>query len=440
MKLAAFAALAALLLAQGVAAQAAPKAETVTEALKRLGATKYLEIIDASNATEVLEKEPAATTTVLAASNKAIDAYLKENMMSMDDIKHREALADRIIGYTIIADGKNDLIKEVKTGETKYLPTYNPGWAITATRGKDGKVTLTDASGDEAIVDDKSPKAGLVFLVDELLLPGNIFEHFNDYRFDVVLPNKTVVKQEQFNTLKALVDRSGLNRAKSKETTLFAPTDAAFKEAGITADCVAKMTPAEAETIIKYHTVKGYQPIPNIKEGSPVETMMKVKDAPAHLKVEYAVNKTDKGSVGTAFVVDQMGNKAEVLAPNWFAGTMTVHAINKVLRHHKDDVPAACKATGPVPAKDTKPAKEAKAPKPTKGNRKLQQYIGAGPASIIAMNNAKGAIQNAVDDANPASTFAATSAGQVNARLAAYPTTRTFLYSGLYNNYGYGGY
>lgn len=47
---------------------------------------------------------------------------------------------------------------------------------------------------------------------------------------------------------------------------------------------------------------------------------MKVKSAATHLKLEYSVNKTDKGDVGTAFVVDPLGNKAEVVAPNWFAG------------------------------------------------------------------------------------------------------------------------
>jgi hypothetical protein len=107
---------------------------------------------------------------------------------------------------------------------------------------------------------------------------------------------------------------------------------------------------------------------------------------------------------------------------------MTVHAINKVLSRKGAEVPSACKAAGPVPAKADKAAKPAKAEKPAKGNRRLQQYIGAGTASIIAMNNAKGAIQNAVDDANPAATFAATSAGQLNARATAFPTTRTFLY------------
>jgi hypothetical protein len=40
------------------------------------------------------------------------------------------------------------------------------------------------------------------------------------------------------------------------------------------------------------------------------------------IKLEYSVNKTDKGAVGTAFVVDQLGNKAEVIAPNFFAGTV----------------------------------------------------------------------------------------------------------------------
>ncbi|GBF90743.1 hypothetical protein Rsub_03044 [Raphidocelis subcapitata] len=434
MKLLAFAAFAAFLVLGAAAAEV--KEESVIDALKKLGATKYLEIIDAANATAVLAEQPASKTTVFAPSNKAVDAYLKENQMGTDDLKRRQALADRIVGYTIVADGDKDIVSEVKPGETKFLPTYNPGWAITAKRGKDGKLTLIDAGGDDATVDDKKSKNGLVFLVDELLLPGNIFERWNDYRFDVLLPNMTVVKQQQFDTVKALFQRSGLDRSKSKDLTFFAPNDEAFKAAGIDAACAAKMTPGEAEAIIRYHTVKGYQPIPNIKAGEPMETMLKVKDAPSHLKLDYVVNKTDAGAVGTAYVIDEAGNKAEVLAPNWFAGTMTVHAINKVLSRKGAEVPSACKAAGPVPAKADKAAKPAKAEKPAKGNRRLQQYIGAGTASIIAMNNAKGAIQNAVDDANPAATFAATSAGQLNARATAFPTTRTFLYSGMYNQYG----
>jgi hypothetical protein len=45
--------------------------------------------------------QPAKSTTVIAASNKAIDAWLAANNMTMADVAAREALADRIVGYSV---------------------------------------------------------------------------------------------------------------------------------------------------------------------------------------------------------------------------------------------------------------------------------------------------------------------------------------------------
>ncbi|GBF90742.1 hypothetical protein Rsub_03043 [Raphidocelis subcapitata] len=370
------AALAALLLAQSVYAQTAPaaaasKGETVLQALKRMGATRYIEILDASKATE------APNTTVLAASNEAIDDYLNENRMTMDDVKKREALADRIIGYTVILDGDKDIISEIKKGEVKYLPTYNIGWAIEAKRDGDGKLTFTDAGGDDVTVDDgqaKARKAGLVFVVDELLLPGNIFERFNDFRFDVLLPNHTRHEQELFETFKTLVRRAGVTRERVHDMTIFVPIDDAFKAVGITPASVEALSPEKAFEIISYHAIHGYEPIPTIKAGQPIPTVLQIDGKNQTIKLDYAINKTDKGAVGSAFVIDQLGNKAAVLAPNWFAGTMTVHAIDKVLLPTKNFLPAAAPAApaaAAAPAKKEEKKDDKKAEQKASGRRLL---------------------------------------------------------------------
>jgi hypothetical protein len=45
--------------------------------------------------------QPAKSTTVIAATNRAIDAWLAANGMTMADVAAREALADRIVGYSV---------------------------------------------------------------------------------------------------------------------------------------------------------------------------------------------------------------------------------------------------------------------------------------------------------------------------------------------------
>ncbi|GBF95896.1 hypothetical protein Rsub_08487 [Raphidocelis subcapitata] len=74
--------------------------------------------------------------------------------------------------------------------------------------------------------------------------------------------------------------------------------------------------------------------------------------------------------------------------------------------------------------------------------RRLSGWIGGGVGSMIAANDAVGAIESAVDDDNFGSTYAATQAGYEDADMAVYPETREWLLSGIspgYNGYYSGG-
>ena len=69
----------------------------------------------------------ANISTVFAASDVAIDKWLKSHNMTMEDLKKREALADRIIAYSVIL-GEPGLVDDIKPGQKVQVPTLANGW------------------------------------------------------------------------------------------------------------------------------------------------------------------------------------------------------------------------------------------------------------------------------------------------------------------------
>lgn len=61
--------------------------------------------------------------------------------------------------------------------------------------------------------------------------------------------------------------------------------DDAFKAAGYTKDAIAKADPAKLKTLIDYHSIPGYHPIPKgFTSGTPIPTLLKGADLTVILK------------------------------------------------------------------------------------------------------------------------------------------------------------
>ena len=67
---------------------------------------------------------------------------------------------------------------------------------------------------------------------------------------------EVVADDERFSVLNAAINKAGLGPALSQGTlTLFAPTDAAFRAAGIDAGVLNSATPAALTTLLQYHVL-----------------------------------------------------------------------------------------------------------------------------------------------------------------------------------------
>jgi hypothetical protein len=168
------------------------------------------------------------------------------------------------------------------------------------------------------------------------------------------------------------------------------PQDAAFKAAGLTKDAIAKADPATLKSILLYHSVPGYRPIPKgFTSGKPVPTLLKGSD----LTVVLSEEKMAGGyRLGHATVKDAAGSVANVVAPNQFVLSSTVHAIDKVLSPAAGKAGAATATKAPAPK-----SMAAAAPKMAGRHRRLLGFREGGDLfNGLASNNAHDAVLAAV--------------------------------------------
>ncbi|KIY95889.1 hypothetical protein MNEG_12073 [Monoraphidium neglectum] len=418
----------------------------VVDAAKAAGATRFVELIKAAGAADVYSKNSPAmgmAIVLLAPTNTAVDAWLKESNLDLGSLKDRKALAQRVVGYLTLLPSSD--LSKLKPGASATVTTANPAWNLTVSVSKDGKLSANDSHN--AVVTLVPTSAHNVFTTSKLLLPGNVFPSMDDMDFKMSGAGGHESMVSPFTLFEAAADRAQIEKdLKAHGATVFVPTDAAFKAAGLTKDAIAKADPATLKSILLYHSVPGYRPIPKgFTSGKPVPTLLKGAD----LTVVLSEEKMAGGyRLGHATVKDAAGNVANVVAPNQFVLSSTVHAIDKVLS------PSAGKAGAATATKAPAPKSMAAAARKMAGrHRRLLGFREGGDLfNGLASNNAHDAVLAAtaahagalaqkagaaggqqpdgVNSDSPDSAFRATQVAQINANYAVYPTTRPYFLVG----------
>jgi uncharacterized surface protein with fasciclin (FAS1) repeats len=376
-----------LLLLGVVAAQAQDHA---INTMKENKADLMNKIVAAAGVDDELSN-PKARVTLLAPTDEAILAFLKEMGLTADDVLKNPNLARDIVGYhTILAvtAGPKELFAK---GNEVEVPTADPYSKVVFIK-KGDSVMVQDEQGNQAKVSKASLGKGAhtVHMIDRVLYSGNYFRD---------LASLIKMYPKMFSTVAAAATKAGLADRLTKQSfadTVFLPTNNAFERAKVK---VADTPKATLEEVLSYHVVPTARRIPDgFESGTKVPTLLKGQD----LTVTYKEEGKKYGlTLQRAFVNDN----AMVVRPNIVISKGVAHVINSVLTPKAAAAPAVAAEAG----------KKA-------GNRKLlqgnvrQQY-----ASTVSLDATEQAILSAVNnDASPEATKRATQVGTV-AAVAATP-------------------
>jgi len=358
------------------AAQAQQKTDVVSAMLNN-GHKLAAAVLDIAGVTKHAS-DPKARYTFLLPTDAAIEAFLKDMGLTVDDLKNRPTLAKSLVSqHTLLRSNVREQEIFAK-GESRKAATMAalPGKEdIEFKRSAAGKYTVTDPQGFTANVgkpihpDDNKT----ILPIDRVLLGSDYYTSFDaacKHRKDRISSFCDAVKATGLTS--ALSPKGGL------DATVFVPNNAAF------AKVQGKPSTEALTKILKYHVVPGARELPKQwKNGASFPTLLQGKD----LKLNYArisaAGTKAKYDWAEARVVPADGQEVPVLKANVHVGKAIVNGIGTVLNPD-----AAAKA---VPA-STSTEKGSKT-----GSRKLLGWdwgMTAGPTA--ATDDAASRIENAV--------------------------------------------
>ncbi|QCK15525.1 fasciclin domain-containing protein [Mangrovivirga cuniculi] len=178
--------------------------------------------------------DESSELTVFAPTNDAFAAFLSANGWA-DVTEIPDAALESVLQYHILAGTKTSgelmASEETLQGSSIFLNTT----ALTVNGNTSIDAVDVDASN------------GVIHVIDMVLTPPT--ENIVDI----------AVADENFSTLVSLLQRVDLvDAVRDGEFTVFAPTNAAFENAGITAEVAAELSDAEVADILTYHVLSGY--------------------------------------------------------------------------------------------------------------------------------------------------------------------------------------
>jgi len=363
------------------------KTTDIVSAMKNNGHKLAAAVLDIAGVTKHAS-DPNARYTFLLPTDAAIEAFLKDMGLTVDDLKKRPTLAKALVGqHTLLKSNvrEQEIFAKGETRKAATLASVSGKDDVEFKRSGPGKYTVTDPQGFTANVgkpihpDDNKT----ILPIDRVLMGDNYYTSFAavcKHRKDRVSSFCDAVKTAGLSD--ALSPKGGL------DATVFVPNNAAF------AKVTGKPSAEALANILKYHVVPGARELPKQwKNGASFPTLLKGKD----LKLNYA-RISAKGTKAKydwaeARVVPADGQEVPVLKANVHVGKSIANGIGVVL--NPDAKPASTSTEkGAAPAK---PAAAA-APAPAKAaGRKLLGYdwgFEGGPTA--EQDAAASSIQNAV--------------------------------------------
>jgi transforming growth factor-beta-induced protein len=183
--------------------------------------------------------DPNANLTILAPSDQAFVDFMVSHNLSLSDLAANTELLNDIVYYHIL----DEKLSSAEIAARENLATLLPNTTIEVSISRNN-VRLNRTG--QILRDGFEANNGILHLIDEVLLPPNVLNQLNGVEAtpeatEAASQNIVEILQsrEDLSTLSLALQQNGLLETLSDSNenfTLFAPTNAAFEEAGLSAD------------------------------------------------------------------------------------------------------------------------------------------------------------------------------------------------------------
>lgn len=253
---------------------APPTISTITATISGSSQFTLLKAALARTGLDIALSQPG-TFTVFAPTDNAFKTFGYVDAAAINaapvellkSVLQYHVLGTRLVSATIptaVNTPQQTLLLPNISGSTAsvYISKVASGTSTTAT-------TLS-VNGARVVAADGQASNGVIYAIDHVLLPpvfGNIAATIQS--IPLLLPNVS------FKLLQAAVVKAGLGGAlmAAGPLTIFAPTDAAFKAAGLDSVKIASTPIAALTALLTYHVVSSRLYTPLITDGSSLSTL-----------------------------------------------------------------------------------------------------------------------------------------------------------------------
>lgn len=318
----------ALLLA--LACAASVQGLDVAAALRSSGATGAAALLEAAELTGPLGASSSTKWTALVPTDAAVNAFLKNMSLTVDDLKARPGLAKKIAAQHLIVGHNVRDVELFEVGPARIVASAaGRGNELLFVKGKDGKVTVTASQGVVANVNPKYIKVDeekTVHLIDAVLFSDQYYTSWAS----LCTQRPTIqdfCKALTYAGLAGAVDAPGFSH------TVFVPNDKAFTGAiNLAAPGKNIPSPSKVADVLKYHVLAGParevgRGFKGLKAGQPTllggGNNVQMKFVKAEGKNKQAITK--------AYVVPSDGVWVPISTPNVYVGQSIAQGIQKVL-------------------------------------------------------------------------------------------------------------
>ncbi|WIA21607.1 hypothetical protein OEZ85_000792 [Tetradesmus obliquus] len=319
-------------------AAASPVTKHPMQTVQGNSLTRFEQLARFAGAHDALSK-PNVRITILAPTDQAFNMFLKDMGITWDYLQQNEALADAILGYHLLlgvtASSSNFTAKlaQKKNGKGLRVMTAAEPYSVTTKQaskaGKPQQWLVRDVQGNIAQVTtaDLGEGGHRVHVIDRVLYSGAYWPSFK--KLFTTLP-------KTFSTAAAAITAAGPAAAalvaEGASNTLFLPTDAAFKQAGVSLAAPA----ADIAALLKNHVIAGRD-----------------LSMPAGFKQGAELASAGGPGLRHHLQTGGGGSAAKVLSPNMFVSKAEIHVIDNVLKPLKHSAVAAAAAPAPAAAAAT---------------------------------------------------------------------------------------
>lgn len=296
---------------------------------------------------------------MLVPSDTAVDEFAG-SMGGLDAVLSNKHLADQVTAYHFLPG--ISVKQDFKAPNFPLITkTAEPNYVVRFFKDRNtNKAWVQDMQGNKVPLSQQPVVEGNLTLVpiDKVLMSGSYFRSFAD----------AMRLHAQLSKADELLKAAGGLAGAPDNVALLVPVNKAFESSKVSASSLHQ---ADVRKVLEYHTITPARPATQLRSGTrPTllsgHTVRVDSETSGEIKAPWSGKSVPKPVIT---VIDESGNKADVVLYNIWAGKGVIHGISKVLQPNKG---------GAAVSTEKAPAQAAAAKQPTSSSnsgRRLLQLL-----------------------------------------------------------------